>query len=295
MWLKSELGKGSSFFVELPINPPMAPAGGAERWIRPDWVWREHSFMTDQAGLADAPRRPRLVVLDEAGGVRGAIGRYTDAVSIIEARDLSEALEQARDDAAHAVLINSACESDAMAMAAALHDVAPRTPVIVSAVPQPTERALQGGATGYLVKPVSAADLQRAVKGAGEGAKHVLMIDDDPDVLELFARMLRSLDSTLEVATARCAERGLRQMLDHPPDLVLLDLVMPGMDGWQLLEEKMQHESIRDIPVVLVTAQDLHDRPLTSQAVKVSTSDGVSLGQLLRLSMEMPKLVIEAT
>jgi CheY-like chemotaxis protein len=295
MWLESELGRGSSFVVELPITPPMAPAGSAERWIRPDWVWREHSFMTDQTGLADAPRRPRLVILDEAGGVRGAMGRYTDAISIIEAGDLSEALEEARDDAAHAVLINSASESDAMAMAAALHDAAPRTPVIVSAVPQPTERALQGGATGYLVKPVSAPDLHRAVKGAAEGARHVLMIDDDPEVLELFARMLQSLDSTLDVAKARSAEQGLRQMLDHPPDLVLLDLVMPGIDGWQLLDQKMQHESIRDIPVVLVTAQDLHDRPLTSGAVKVSTSEGVSLGQLLRLSMEMPKLVIEAT
>ena len=119
------------------------------------------------------------------------------------------------------------------------------------------------------------------------------MVDDDPEVLELFTRMLHACDRTLEVARAGSGEEALSELRTHRPDLVLLDLVMPAIDGWQVLEQKSSDEATRDIPVVLVTAQDILEQPLRSGELHVSTGEGVTLGQLLRLSLALPKLVVE--
>lgn len=77
----------------------------------------------------------------------------------------------------------------------------------------------------------------------------VLVIDDDPDMLELIDLILSDLEA--RVYTAAGGAEGLRQFYVHRPDLIILDLMMPDMDGWEVCRS-IRHVS--DVPVIIVTA-----------------------------------------
>jgi CheY-like chemotaxis protein len=105
--------------------------------------------------------------------------------------------------------------------------------------------------------------------------------------------MVRACDETLEVATALSGKQALDELRSSLPDLMLLDIVMPVMDGWQVLEIKERDGTIRDIPVILVSAQDPRERPLASQALLATMDDGLSLSKLVRCSLEISALLLQ--
>lgn len=82
-------------------------------------------------------------------------------------------------------------------------------------------------------------------------AAKILVIDDSPPVRELIATVLRR--GGHQVVTAADGEEGLRVFHEHAPDLVMLDLHMPGMDGWETLEHL---RAISERPVIMLTAAD---------------------------------------
>jgi len=82
----------------------------------------------------------------------------------------------------------------------------------------------------------------------------VLVIDDESDARELLRRSLEA--DGLEVITADSGERGLELVIEQTPSVITLDILMPGMDGWQVLRELKCDDSTRGIPVVLVTMVD---------------------------------------
>jgi CheY-like chemotaxis protein len=85
--------------------------------------------------------------------------------------------------------------------------------------------------------------------------RRVLILDDDPRVVRLLSRMIRSRFQECQIIRAYSGEDGLIKMRRQSPDLVLLDLVMPQVDGYTVLERMREDELLRDIPVVVVTAK----------------------------------------
>jgi len=83
------------------------------------------------------------------------------------------------------------------------------------------------------------------------GAPLVLICDDDPSVLEVVGEMVRRRG--FEVATADSGEQAVRNARDRRPDVVLLDLLMPGMSGWETMAALNAHPETRGIPVVILT------------------------------------------
>jgi two-component system KDP operon response regulator KdpE len=81
--------------------------------------------------------------------------------------------------------------------------------------------------------------------------RRILVIDDDPELLDLMDLLLSRAGA--HVLTARDARKGLRQFFDHRPDLVILDLLMPGMDGWEACE---RFRELSDVPILMLTAMD---------------------------------------
>ena len=84
--------------------------------------------------------------------------------------------------------------------------------------------------------------------------KHVLYVDDDADIREI-VQMSLSLDGQLSVNLCDGGERALVKMRDAPPDLVMLDVMMPGMDGPSLLARMRADEALKHIPVIFMTAK----------------------------------------
>jgi len=81
----------------------------------------------------------------------------------------------------------------------------------------------------------------------------VLVIEDEPDILEMLSYNLRQAGFEVEAATE--GEEGLRQAEKTSPDLVVLDLMLPGMDGLELCRLLKQHETLRRVPVLMLTAK----------------------------------------
>ncbi len=81
----------------------------------------------------------------------------------------------------------------------------------------------------------------------------VLYIEDQPEAIDLVRLALRRIGCEVYGATDGC--QGVELMRELHPDLVLLDLMLPGWDGWKVREAMQDEEALRDTPVVLVTAR----------------------------------------
>jgi two-component system KDP operon response regulator KdpE len=81
--------------------------------------------------------------------------------------------------------------------------------------------------------------------------KKILVVDDDPDVLQLLVHTFSLADA--QVLVANCGEEALRQFYVHRPDLIVLDVKMPDMDGWQVC---LRICELSDVPIIFLTALD---------------------------------------
>jgi two-component system, OmpR family, response regulator VicR len=83
--------------------------------------------------------------------------------------------------------------------------------------------------------------------------KRIVCIEDEPEMIDLIQLILNRRG--FEVVGASGGKEGLQLVRDAHPDLVLLDLMMPDMDGWEVYQQMKAEESTRDIPVIIVTAK----------------------------------------
>jgi signal transduction histidine kinase/CheY-like chemotaxis protein len=292
MWAESELGHGTRFSLTLPTVLPVEHIVRPGHQIREDWVWHEGSFRADQAVSSHEAGQRRVLVYDETGELCAMAGRYEREIEFVNARDLPQLTQELGRCPAHAIIVNGMPDEDLWQRVAEVTREAPHTPVIGCAVPRVTGRALSAGATGYLVKPVTRADLQAAIQGLQKPIKRVLVVDDDADALRLFVRMLRACDETLDVVTASNGQDAVDELRYCPPDLMLLDIMMPDMDGWQVLETVRQDSRLAGVPTFIISARDPSDQPLMSPLLLATIGDGWPLGQLLRCSLEISAMLL---
>jgi PleD family two-component response regulator len=133
----------------------------------------------------------------------------------------------------------------------------------------------------YLVKPISAQDLLSAIEGLGDGIRRVLLVDDEPEIQQLFSRVLSSVQDRYRVIRAMSGQRALELLRERQPDLMLLDLVMPQVDGFQVLQDKSEDPTIRDIPVIVISSRDPARGPVVSNALTVAQGGGLSISELV--------------
>jgi DNA-binding response OmpR family regulator len=83
--------------------------------------------------------------------------------------------------------------------------------------------------------------------------KHILCIEDEPEMIDLIRLILGRRG--FEVIGAAGGKEGLEKVRANPPDLILLDLMMPDMDGWEVYQQIKADEKTKEIPVIVVTAK----------------------------------------
>ncbi|KAF0108772.1 MAG: putative two-component hybrid sensor and regulator [Anaerolineaceae bacterium] len=132
-------------------------------------------------------------------------------------------------------------------------------PVIICSILEEDEKGFSLGATDYLVKPILEDDLLNALNRLNnDGAiKEVLVIDDDADDLRLIGKILNE-HSRYKAILAEGGKQGWQALSSKPPHAVILDLFMPGMDGFTILEKLRTSPLLNDIPVIVVSGADLN-------------------------------------
>jgi CheY-like chemotaxis protein len=130
-------------------------------------------------------------------------------------------------------------------------------PVIIVSMVEDKNLGYSLGATDYLIKPVSRDQLTYLLQKyhIGEVANHILVVEDDTVIREMLMRILTK--DGYQIASAENGLMALKEIEKTQPDLILLDLMMPEMDGFELVEQLRQNPAWLKIPIIVLTAKDI--------------------------------------
>jgi signal transduction histidine kinase/CheY-like chemotaxis protein len=312
IWLESELGRGTTFHFELPISPDIEAIARPTRWLSEEWIWHARNHPT---ALPDLAARPRVLLCDASGNLQVALSRFADEMEVVRVTNLADASQMVKECPVHMAVVNVPSPEALWPTIAAARQQLPDTPVAGCLIPAHVQRLAESRALDYLVKPITRADLQNALARAGlsghAAARHtpgetapaasdaaptptrrILVVDDDPEVVMLWTRMLHLLDGGLEILTEASGTAALAALQRHHPDLMLLDIMLPDITGWAVLAQKNADQDIAGIPVILVTAQDPAEEPVRSEAMVLTMAGGLSIGKLLRGSIAASDIML---
>ena len=130
-------------------------------------------------------------------------------------------------------------------------------PVVLVTIMRDRDLGFALGAADYISKPLEREALMRVVGRyvRGDGRAQVLVVDDDPKTRDMLRRTLQKAGWTVAEAANGC--EAIEALERAKPALVLLDLMMPGMDGFEVLERLRGDATWREVPVIIITAKDL--------------------------------------
>jgi signal transduction histidine kinase/CheY-like chemotaxis protein len=277
IWVESKQGIGTTFFFSLPLQPPIAIDDSNIRWLMTDWEYQAH------LPTPEAPRsliHPRFVVVETGDTLKRMLAHYSNDVEIVAAKDMQEAMREISETPADALLINDIAMTTNLWQ---LNQVMPDgAPAILCSIPGTHEASIELGAEDCLVKPISRQMLLDALTRLHVAGGEILVVDDDPDALQLFGRLIASLGSGYHVLQARDGEEALSILQQHRPNVILLDLIMPNLDGFQFLEIRERDPALGEIPVIIISALDPANQSSMSMALALTQKGGLTMPQLLR-------------
>jgi len=132
------------------------------------------------------------------------------------------------------------------------------TPIIICSIVEQSDKGFNLGASDYLVKPINEDDLLSALTRQNKDGKirNVTIIDDDTDDLRLLEKILNEHEK-FNINLCEGGRKGWEAINKNVPDLIILDIFMPDMDGFTILEKLRDEPSLHDIPVLVVSGGGL--------------------------------------
>src|SRR5216684_6905645 len=251
----SEPGKGSVFTVRLPGGAD-APAKGATDGSR-------------------APGAECVLVIDDDPTARELISDHLKAggFSVATAAGGFEGLKLAKELRPTAITLDVMMpDLDGWSVLAALRQDSElaEIPVIMVTILDEHRRGVALGAAGYLTKPIDRERLHRLVGRYRSPARptRILLVEDDQIQRDRVRGWLEGQQWIVQ--EAENGRQALARLQEAKPDLILLDLMMPEMDGFQVVAALQKEAGWRDIPVIVITARDLdaNDRERLNSGVK---------------------------
>ncbi len=280
LWVESVEGQGSTFTFQIPIEPPIPVEAQAAARMVSGWEFLQRTH-TYQAPVAIA--NPRLVIVDKGEALQHLLKRYQDTFELVPVNDFAAALEENSHNPAQAILVNESEDKISSLLERAYNSssLPYNLPVLLCSLPEITDSSSQLGANHYLVKPVTYEQINAAIAEIKPDYKTVLVVDDELDALRLISRILTQAESTCRVLRASNGVEALEVLHQEPVDLVLLDLMMPDMDGYQLLQIMNANSSLKDIPRIILSARDPFSQHISSRALSITCRGGLAATQLL--------------
>ncbi|MCH8269458.1 MAG: response regulator, partial [Acidobacteria bacterium] len=243
IWVESQPGQGSRFSFTLPREPPFPEAA-------------PETAITPQVGSRRA--RSLILIVDDEPEARELLKSYLEpeGYETTTASSRREVLEKALALRPDAITLNMLMPGGTgwetlrdLKNTPATADI----PVIIVSVVDRKKMGFALGAAEYLLKPVDRVVLIKAIgKHLGprkDGSFTILVVDDDPAVANVLREQFEY--AGYSVSTACDGTTGLREFFDQRPDLVLVDILMPQMDGFQLCQRIRE---LSFVPIIVLTA-----------------------------------------
>ena len=271
MWVDSGIGSGTTFFFTLPRQESVVTGT-----LRHDWdTWARVSGAGSGRGV--------IVVYDIDVETIRLIQRHFDQYDVIPASNIAEVRRLREARVVHTVLVTGPSEPRTWHRGMELREAFRELPIFLCPVPGRRRLADELGVVDYLVKPVLRDHVARSLRRVGRAVHDVVVVDDDPDFVDLLTRMVLSVSVGVRVRACYSGADALAALHAQKPDLVLLDLVMPGVDGYAVLEAMRAENELRATPVVVLSARGRQEESLTVGMLGISRGNGLAVGELMRL------------
>jgi PAS domain S-box-containing protein len=284
--LDSEPGEGSTFSVFLPFRRSESEPGETER---PLGLAGTQERVIDAAGQ-------RVLVIDDDQNVHELMRRFLQprGFQVISALDGESGIDLAREALPDVITLDVMMPGrDGWSVLSELKsdpDLA-SIPVVMVSMVDDKSIGFALGASEYLVKPIERdrlIDVLSRFDEAGDGI--ALVVEDEDDIRELIQRHLERAD--WEVHTARDGREALDVLEELQPDVVVLDLMMPGMDGFEVAEKMRKTVRWSQIPIVVVTAMELDEAQraeLRRSVERIMEKDVSSIDEVIQKVLDTAK------
>ena len=245
----SRLGEGSAFSVIIPLSIEGRSSSSADEELWP------------------GDRTRSALVYDPNPATSYLMKKYLveTGYSVTATDDAARAIELVRNNAPAVVTINAENPEGTYDLIETLSRTAmlmtPARPesgilIVITSGDDADRRALEAGASVALHRPFERSDLQEAIERArARNKKRMLVVDDDQDALDLVREALDG--DGFEIRSAMDGRKVMEVLENWNPDIVLLDLMLPELDGFEVVHRMALNPKWRSIPVVLMTARDL--------------------------------------
>jgi CheY-like chemotaxis protein len=220
--------------------------------------------------------------VDPDGDLTRLLQRYMGEGEYIPVMDLAGGIDEINQTPAQYLLINTEQISTDIEMLRSTQPLPFNIPAILCSIPTSQRNKTQWDIFDILVKPISQKDLVKSITRLGASTKTVLVVDDDPDARKLIKRMLTQKNHEINVLTASNGIHALQAMKRHAVDAILLDLVMPKMDGYEFLAAKKELSEFKDIPVILISAHLIQERPVVSDGLGIVIRGGLTIQKFIQ-------------
>ncbi len=249
--LESEFGKGSRFTFTLPAGSRGAETPLVNEPPSPSIV------------IGEGRGKPLILVVDDEVTARELLASYLcPEYRIAMAESGEEAVKQARHLRPDAITLDVMMPGGNGFETLAALKKAPETaniPIIIVSIVDQKQVGFALGAVDYLVKPVRKPVLLETIRKyvlpQSDENDAILLVDDDPRALELLEETLRS--AGYETESVRSGTRALEVLSSKLVSAVVLDLLMPGMDGFEVIRHVRQEATLRELPIFVMTAKSL--------------------------------------
>jgi PAS domain S-box-containing protein len=291
IWVESEPGAGTTFSFTLPVPAglvPVAPAPGAKAARRTGQPARP---VEPPSAL---PAGPQILVVDDDIDVahlfEHQLAKAGYEVTVVTQG--GRVLEVARQLQPDLLTLDLMMDVDGLQILRELKadPETARIPVVIISVITEPEKGLALGAADYLVKPLDEGELLNRVRRVldqldGDAQNKILVVDDEVDVVGWLKHFLTH--SGFEVTEAYDGMQALEAVDADRPDLILLDLKMPRMDGRTAIRRLREKPETRDIPIIVLSAN-----PISDEIERVEML-GLGVKEFLRKPVTVEALVAE--
>lgn len=289
----SEPGKGSTFSLIVPMRYKSLTALQAEKETMPVTTplpQREtESEMPTATG--NEMRKKRILVIDDDPDTLYLLQEDLDPLEFILTSALNglEGLRLAREKQPDAILLDILMPGmDGWQILRDLKEdsATANIPVIMLTIVDKKPLGYQLGASAYLLKPLDAVEvrrtLNRVIAPALDRQKQVLVVDDDPNIADMVRQILPETDFSVE--SAPDGKAAIDLLATKKPDILLLDIIMPRMDGFGVIEKVRQNPDSCDLPIIVLSAKELsaeENRRLEESVTRVMKKQGLQGQQLV--------------
>jgi PAS domain S-box-containing protein len=249
--LSSEPGKGSRFTFTLPAG---------SNTFRPEPTNPPNSLPATTSGGSG---KPLVLVVDDEASARELLASYLNPeYRIAIAESGAEAVNKAHQLRPDAITLDLSMPGGSGFEALVTLKKNPKTaniPIIIVSMVDQEKVGFALGAADYLIKPIRKPVLLEAIRKhvppQGNDDSEILLVDDDPRTLEMLEESLRS--AGYETQSVQSGARALEVLSSKLVSAVLLDLLMPGMDGFEVIRHVRQEATLKELPIFVMTGKSL--------------------------------------